>query len=458
MSTWAVSYRSSAVSTSASLSKAIRDGRYEDLQELLDDAMADRRGRDRAARMRNNSTSGRRRRHGTTHGNHHPLWEANSRGWTPMHVAAIGSMTMPLRWWNWILRQQQQHNAPSLSQAELWTRQTDQGQTVVELFFRTALDPLPWCKQSLKEKAGRLKEAIERILTENDKNRRHDKLHPNIRCDEKGSQLGNQENCVEEESMLWILRELILAHDAEGEDVKNGEEHDIDIILVHRFWKKLTGLLFPHRSQNLGLSILDVLASLPWCPQLVGRLAIALFPEQVEGNENVADEPSGKDPRVLPLHRCVRSFGGSEGGMLQVLCEAHPLASSIPDPTCFGRLPLQVALASGQQQHSWDESLRHLFAAHPFSVAIEDPLTGLPSFCLAGDSLAPIQSDQIEQTAKALGNRSLCWYYLSKGEQARALEEAFVNLDCQKLTAMYEVLRRQPSVLDRAKESQWGEP
>ena len=141
-----------------------------------------------------------------------------------------------------------------------------------------------------------------------------------------------------------------------------------------------------------------------------------------------------------------------------MLCEAHPLASSIPDPTCHGRLPLQVALASNHQQHSWEESLRHLFAAHPFAVAIQDPLTGFPSFCLAGDSLAPIQSDQIEQTAKALGNRSLCWYYLSKAEQTKALEEAFGILDCQKLTAMYEVLRSHPSVLDRTKESQWGEP
>ena len=430
---------------SASLSKAIRDERYDDLQELL-----------KTFRRRDPNLVFGKTRHHRQRTNDHPLWDSNSRGWTPMHVAAIASATMPLEWWNWIL--QQQHNPQSQSElisscasieesSDLWMRQTDQGQTVVGLFFRTALDPLPWCKHTLKEKAGRLNGAIERILTENKKGSDNSSNSD----DTRQLHTTNGNYCdVENYRMLEKLRGLILVADFNKENYNNSSVNDedvSDVAVVFRFWNKLAALLStPSKQENLRHSIVNVLAGLPWCPELVGKLAIALFPVQVED--------SGKTAPILALHRCIRSFGSSGSGvdcvprgMLQVLCDAYPFAASIPDPTSNGRLPLHVALASGPQ-HSWEKSLVHLFASHPSSVAVNDPVTGLPAFCIASDGISPIRDYQIEQTAKNTGNRSLCWYYLSKTERLRAMEEARAFLECQKLTAMYEVLRRNPSVLD----------
>jgi hypothetical protein len=387
-----------------------------------------------------------------------------------MHVAALAAPTMPLEWWKWILLEQQRSNSSlrSSSQAttteavgssELWKRQTDQGQTVVELFFRTALNPLPWCKQSLREKAERLKAAMERILAEKSKAiplaaggktvTRNRLTERNIPTEEGDAHDG----------MIEKLRQLILAHvngnERENNDIFNnndnhGPQNEDDVEVVFWFWKKLTALLLcciQHRQNDSRFSFVDVLAGLPWCPELVGRLAVALFPLQSLSSSPL---PREQQPRVLPLHKCVRSLEGVGGaspprGMIHVLCEAHPSAAAVADPASQGRLPLHVALASGQ--HPWEGSLNHLFEAYPSCVATPDPVTELPAFCLPGDFLAPKREDRSMATAKALGNRSLCWYYLSKRERSIALEEASVVLDCQQLTAMYEVLRRDPSVL-----------
>ena len=146
------SYRSSAVSLSSTLSEMIRDGRYEELPQLF------------AQIIPSNAAD------------QNPLWESHSRGWTPMHVAAIASPTMPPAWWRWLVIQQQTcpRQVSSTSpfrqrnpeRSKLWTVKNDQGQTVVDLFFRMALNPLPWCKNSMKRRAKRLKGAIERILEE----------------------------------------------------------------------------------------------------------------------------------------------------------------------------------------------------------------------------------------------------------------------------------------------------
>lgn len=117
MSSLTVNYRSSLHFPPDSLSEAIRSEKYEKLEERFDAA-------------------------GSHRGNNNPLWEEeNSQRWTAMHFAAIGSTTMPLKWWNWIIIRQQQHSSslspsqPSTVGSQLWTRQTEEGQTVVELFF-----------------------------------------------------------------------------------------------------------------------------------------------------------------------------------------------------------------------------------------------------------------------------------------------------------------------------------
>ena len=445
MTRWAVDYRSSAVSTSASLKKAIRDEHYEDLKLILEKVTNEK--------ERTNIDCKRPAKEKYHHRRHddHPLWETNSRGWTPMHVAAIASPAIPLEWWRWILQQQDDDISQSVyplelfeSRSKLWTRQTEQGSTVVELFFRTALDPLPWCKRSVKEEANRLKDAIERILKEYEElNNSH--LSNNRRTLQTQFRRLDQ---VDEEGKLHQLRELIIATDDRNEKYGSIADHNGDVALVFQFWNKLAALFSPPQNQHdLQYSIVHILARLRWCPELVGRLGLALFPLK-EGEIDATPICT-----EAPLHSCVRSFGGGtsrgdmQRGMLQILCDADPCAASIPDPTSNGRLPLHVALSRGSQ-HSWEESLCHLFAAHPSSVRVQDPVTGLPAFCLACDSLSPIYDHQIEQTAKDIGNRYLCWYFLCREEKTKARKEAVMFLECRKLTTIYEVLRKDPSVLN----------
>ncbi len=450
MSSWAVDYRSSAVSTSASLKKAIRDERYEDLQRILKKATEEK------ERTDPDCSNPKERCDSQVHKDH-PLWDTNSRGWTPMHVAAIASPTIPLEWWRWILREQHGDlSLPMLSQSlssfesfdnrpNLWKRQTDQGSTVVELFFRTTLDPLPWCKRSVKEKANRLKGAIERILKEYEEG--SDLHRPTNQSPGKMNHRRRVDR-IEEEGKMEKLRDLIIAADDRNETYSNIADDNCDVALVFQFWNKLTALFSAQQNQcDLRYSIVHILAKLRWCPELVGRLVLALFPFKKVGEINEAPKCI-EAAYPLPLHSCVRSFEGDmPRGMLQILRDADPLAASVPDPTSNGRLPLHVAL-SRVPQHSWEESLFHLFTANPYSIRVRDPVTGLPAFCLACDSLSPIQDYQIDQTAKTIGNRSLCWYYLTRAEKTRARNEAIAFLECRKLTTMYEVLRKDPSVLN----------
>jgi hypothetical protein len=321
----------------------------------------------------------------------------------------------------------------------------------------------------LIEQAGRLKDAIERILgieRTGDNN-----SHTNARNSEELHRHTNRGNNIEadesDDSMLENLRELILEDNEKDSNKGNPKplvEEDNstspnDVAVVFRFWKKLTALLSTPGNQSARHSIMDVLSGLPWCPELVGRLAIALS-WQIQGQRNAfsannsdSDNHDGSERGVallLPLHRCVRSLGGGgvsqPRGMLPVLCKAHPFAASVPDPTSFGRLPFQMAVAF-PGQHSWEGTLQHLFAAYPASVAVADPVTGLPAFCLAGDALAPITDHETEKAAKTDESLSNIWYYLSKRDKAGALENVSLRLECQKLTVMFEVLRKDPSVL-----------
>jgi hypothetical protein len=110
------------------------------------------------------------------------------------------------------------------------------------------------------------------------------------------------------------------------------------------------------------------------------------------------------------------------------------------------RFPIQLPLAASPSR--WQSlPLQHLFAAYPASVAVADPVTGLPAFCLAGDALAPITDHETEKAAKTDESLSNIWYYLSKRDKAGALEKVSLRLECQKLTVMFEVLRKDPSVL-----------
>ena len=118
---WTVSFRQSAVSKSSALSKAIRDGDFAALQELIEEC----RGEATESSLADGSIRP------------NVLMQANSRGWTPLHVAA--STPMPYSWWRWILLQAvtqdvkvkcfdqntSLHQGPSSIPSPIWTAETE---------------------------------------------------------------------------------------------------------------------------------------------------------------------------------------------------------------------------------------------------------------------------------------------------------------------------------------------
>eukprot|EP00539_Tryblionella_compressa_P018635 CAMPEP_0178872410 /NCGR_PEP_ID=MMETSP0747-20121128/8116_1 /TAXON_ID=913974 /ORGANISM="Nitzschia punctata, Strain CCMP561" /LENGTH=489 /DNA_ID=CAMNT_0020539637 /DNA_START=79 /DNA_END=1548 /DNA_ORIENTATION=+ len=484
------------------MSKAIRDGEFHVLPELMMKASTET-GPDSS--MENKQAT------------YNPLWMVNSRGWAPMHVAAASSSQMSYRWWKWILQKQQEnrhlHCANSSIQNGkyqpeqkygstllLWTAKTDMGQTCTDLFFRTSLCPLPWQRHALKENAKLIRQAIQSIC---DCPQKLQQLREQIevycnqeeifacrRYEEESDQVAlyrfwqeKSDTDVSERPILPFIEEELI-HPPEME-----EERD-PVTIVLEFWKKMHLLLYSayygtnlivdrinahsdsHSIQNKQyqqyfLPIVHLLSSLPWCPEIVARLAVSLYPwhcrEQREG--------------LLPLHRWAQTSTMSnlhqhqqhtrykdaerngktawkrhDSGILSWLCQVYPDAASIPDPTNHGRLPLHAALALGKP---WDVNTQIIFDAFPDAVQQIDPFTNLPCFCLAAMKGATTtrskkdDDDEIENTAKQLDQQrlSLCWSYLSKHEKARALERARIILDCQQLTTIFEVLRKCPSAL-----------
>jgi hypothetical protein len=124
---YSVSYRVSAISSVSFIHRAIRDGDFETMRELL---LAD------------------------------PslLTEPNSIGWTSLHVCAA-SPDISTETWAWVL----QRVPPGL---DLLMLRTDNGQNCVDHFFRLFLNPLEWQRHEVKEAAKDLKASILQCLTD----------------------------------------------------------------------------------------------------------------------------------------------------------------------------------------------------------------------------------------------------------------------------------------------------
>jgi hypothetical protein len=291
--------------------------------------------------------------------------------------------------------------------------------------------------------------------------------------------------------------------DLEQPQQQQSQEDDNPVILVLEFWKKMDLLLYcayygrmawslrrnlyeetctaaidASRSLSV-LPIVHLLSSLEWCPNIVAQLAISLFPWQCQQEET-------QESVIFPLHRWARTrtlfhpyqqintmIGMSrvgqqqesdetataskrqsnqdESGILRILCESCPEAATKPDPSNHNRLPMHSALAIGKP---WGENIQVLFTAYPDAIQKSDPRTGLPCFCLpamgATTATGLEREEEIEYTARQLDQQrlALCWSYLSKREKSRALQRAETLLDCQRLTTIYEVLRRHPSAVE----------
>ncbi len=507
---WTVDFRSSAVSQAAALSRAIRDGNFHTLPDLLlegttssstttllcPDDVSD--GPPGSSPPTSPSSMG---------GN--VWWEANSRGWTAVHVAAASSASMSVFWWRWILERaavaaergatdiHDGCNSRRSDISPMWVAKTDLGQTCIDLFFRTSLCPLPWQRHSLKERARRIRWAMETVCA---CPRRMSDLREKLDRQEErycGCQGDQDPRCG--------------LHDNEnvGNAVGATQEDD-PVSLVLEFWKKLQLLLctasgryenqidetrsyksnekygdFTERhpfessmiSHGRTISVLHLLSSLSWCPEIVGRLVLQLFPGHAQfispfggcSGDSAFQTASISSSGSLPLHLWARTqswrhcHGGSCGsggnagtsssvtaddehdgqddpGILRLLCRAYPAAAGIPDPNNYGRLPLHAALVLGKP---WDDSARIIFEANPDAVMEHDPYTSLPCFCLP--ALEAVTVEEQEEMAKQQNRRlSLCWSYISARDKTTALQRASALIDCQRLTTIYQVLRQHP--------------
>ena len=178
------------------------------------------------------------------------------------------------------------------------------------------------------------------------------------------------------------------------------------------------------------IPIVHLLSSLPWCPEVLARLGISLFPWQVregEGGESVptdsttttttttttstlSDDPNQASVNcsnitVLPLHRCSRSRDYDAAMFPQAgRCSRNQnntvvvvVVVVIRNPFRTGSglshcgISITVCLCTRPAftlGHPWENTAtaKHLFDAHPYCPTVMDPLTGFSSFVLADNA------------------------------------------------------------------------
>ncbi|KAL7581555.1 hypothetical protein ACA910_022118 [Epithemia clementina (nom. ined.)] len=155
-------YRMSRVHLASQVHKAIRDGEYAWLPDLV------------VASPTNHNNGGSTNISLNLNNNDNNaaeiLWEANSSGWTALHYAA--SHFLPLEWWRWIL-ERAVSGSPSCGSDNsnhingyhhrFQTVRNDLGETVLDIFFRSFLAPLPWQSTQVKNCSKLLLQAMDRV-------------------------------------------------------------------------------------------------------------------------------------------------------------------------------------------------------------------------------------------------------------------------------------------------------
>jgi hypothetical protein len=308
----------------------------------------------------------------------------------------------PQLWWKWLLKQ------ATASHTKLFSARTDDGQTPIDLFFRTSLFPLDWQGSRVNREAFRLRQAMSQT------------------CDSAES-LKKLHYCIQGSQQL---RE------------PSRSEDDESVNVVFNFWKRMESLLCVafcgNITENLpNEEIMFVLAKLSWCPVLVANLVVNLFPK----NETFLE--SRKKLNLFHLQASTMStyecYRNQDPGCLEILCKTYPKAAS--SPSSNGRFPLHIALSVGK---SWTEVIP-LFEVFPDVLNHADPVSRLPIFCLP--AIVPIEKFQIELMAKWRGNQHSAWHYLSQRYRAAALDLARCAMDLQRLGCCFELLRRNPSAI-----------
>lgn len=293
-------YRLSQVQVFRQVHKAIRDGEFNWLPELVTD--------------------------------HRILWEANkSSGWTSLHYAA--SHFLPIEWWDWILER------ASYDRQQFHTARTVLGQTVLDVFLSSYTEPLPWQSLPVKNRAKFLMQAIQNVtrndrLLERLKNAIERDQCPLTEPDAVCRCFSFYQNLIRLYRAACTNQEPLVAFVAQGEC----PEPVVRLLLQ----------LDPtHARTALPLQI--------WCESKLGR-SVSSPSGMLQGLLQAHPEAASKRQESTgryPLHLAVQS--GKSWQRIAPLFERYPVALQLPDPVT--KLPL-VALCATQTYTS-DDVLIH---------------------------------------------------------------------------------------------------
>jgi hypothetical protein len=365
-------FQSSSVTAAAAIHKAIRDGEFVHLPDLVPEK--------------------------------HPelLWEANSStGWTAMHYAA--SHFLPVEWWEWIL-----NRAVAVEGAadKFRTCLTALGQSVTDVFLQSYFKPLPWQSIQIQNRSRGVRQGIDKVCAS---------------------------TALQNDVRAWIIHSRTTAGGATFFHRPTATTPSQAVHRVVSFWTALDllGRAVVHESleNSSDLDILSFLAASGSCPKQVADLVLVLDP-------NAAAELSSATGS-LPLHLWAVShtYCPDQDGLLKPLLLAYPEAASQLDND--GRWPLHTALASGK---SW-ERVRPLFEIFPDALHTVDYSTGLPAAATA----ACVDHESVEIRARQ-GTAST-WDLVPMAKKQETREQVAEELDTERLTTIYQVLRAFPQVL-----------
>ena len=431
-------------------------------------------------------------------------------------------------WWRWILLQIAEAadgSASAVSTANsFFSARTEAGMTPTDLFFCGHVRPLPWQRPEVHEAARWLRRDMANVCGDNGlisidnasrlQHRLRQRIDRERRAEwyrqrkEKGGSLG-QEGREEDEALLledvpwddsildalvafWHSMELLLMvayngtidlseindNSDDGDDLESSDGDEADN--RRRKWRVV------HTLAKTG------------CPSEVARLAVCLYPEQVQQRDENDD---------LPLHIAVRSsssssqwdateddahaladiesLAGDAGGerevnsvtgqvvrqsslsyipacapVIKALLESYPHAAACADGN--RRLPLNLALVTGR---TWRSGIADILEACPDALfGTRDTATRLAPFMLAAVDQRELrehshlainggveyeEADEAELRAKKIASNQIggMWRFMSHETKQRVLEKVRQDIDIIKLETIFETLRAMPDAV-----------
>ena len=191
----------------------------------------------------------------------------------------------------------------------------------------------------------------------------------------------------------------------------------------------LYGRIDPSEGKSTRQHMPSFLASLPYCPCEVIKLAVSVFPESYFVNPTVYATP--------PLHAwaSAKVFRNVHSRVHEVILQQYSQAAfTVQYPS--GCLAIHVAAAS---HHRPLREIEDLWKHHPSCLSIPCPITRLPIFALLA-----VSATKKEKATRLRNAVSFTWTGL-----AELLAEASDNEASERLGAIYKALRACPEALPK---------